>query len=349
MKLLNRFFCYQFFFILTIILSSITCQKKTPVIQRSSDTIVFLSNRDAARREFDIFSMNRDGSNQTNLTRHIPGVRTFSNPCVSNDGQTILFVTLNHTQRTLQALGMGDSSSVPLTRVQLDKPQPQFSADDQSIIFMDKVEGRRQIFMINRDGSARQNLSQNDFDDAEPEFSPDGSKICFTTKRGNTTSIGLMNRDGSEQVLLTDDEGNDSDPSFSPDGSLITFCSDRYGSSDIFLLKPDSKKIIELYSGRSHDVEPQFSPDGKYILFVSNARGIKYHDLMLLNLVSKKVKNLTSDLNQFNQNPVFLPDGRSILFESVRFDNAEIYEIGIDGNNLRNLTNHPRWDLAPAF
>lgn len=135
----------------------------------------------------------------------------------------------------------------------------------------------------------------------------------------------------------------------SPDGSNITFCSDRRGTSDIYYLKIASKKISELIVNKSHDVEPRFSPDGKNILFISNARGMKFRDLMLVNLKSKKVINLTQNLNRFNQNPVFLPDGRSILFESICYEDSEIYEIGIDGQNLKNLTNHPRWDLAPAW
>jgi len=342
-------FLFQLSFSLITGFLTITCQKKTTTVHRKIDAIFFLSNRDVAAREFDLFSMNRDGGEQTNLTRHIPGIRTFSNPIVSHDGTTVLFVTLHQLERTIHVLQSGDSISTPLTQVQVDQPQPRFAPDDRSIIFTDKVDGRNQIFRMNRDGSNRQNLSQNKFDETEPEFSPDGSKICFTTRRGKTSSIGLMNSDGSEQELLTDDAGNDADHSFSPDGSKITFCSDRSGTSDIYYLKISNKKIVELCSEKSHDIEPQFSPDGKYVLFISNARGMKFRDLMLIHLKSKQVKNLTPNLNHFNQNPVFVPDGRSILFESIRFEDAEIYEIGIDGQNLKNLTNHPRWDLAPAL
>lgn len=325
------------------------CQKKTAISQRQIDRILFLSNREAVPREFDVFSMNRDDSQPRNLTRHIHGIRSFSNPVVSHDGKTVLFVTLYQMQRTLYALQLGDTVATPLTQVQIDQPQPRFAPDDRYIIFVDKVEGRHQIFRMNRDGSDRKNLSQNNFDDTEPEFSPDGSKICFTTRRGKTTSIGLMNADGSQQELLTDDAGNDSNSAFSPDGAKIAFCSDRRGSSDIYYLNLSDKKLVLLFEHKSHDVAPQFSPDGKYVLFSSNIRGMKYRDLMLVPVKSKKVKNLTQNLNYINHNPIFLPDGKSILFESMRFEDSEIYEIGIDGKNLRNLTNHPSWDLAPAL
>ena len=68
------------------------CQK-LPINTRSYDKIFFLSNRDAPKREFDVFSMNPDGSEQRNLTGLIPGIRTFSQPTVSFDGKMILFVS----------------------------------------------------------------------------------------------------------------------------------------------------------------------------------------------------------------------------------------------------------------
>jgi Tol biopolymer transport system component len=347
--LLKRISLYQLLFILFFAFLTTACQKKTAVINRKIDKIVFLSNRDAVKREFDIFSMNRDGSNQTNLTRHIQGVRAFSNPCLSHDGKTALFVTLNQRQKILQALQIGDSTAVPLTPVNVDKPFQQFSPDDLTIIFMNDENGRSKIFKMNHDGSNPINLSQNEFENREPKFSPDGLKICFTTKRGNTTSIGIMNADGSGQELLTDDGGNDSNPSFSPDGSKITFCSDRLGNSDIFYLKISNKKINKIFTKKSHDVEPQFSPDGKHILFISNLRGLKYRDLLLVSLKSNKANNLTQSLDHFNQHPVFLPDGLSILFQSLKFADSEIYELGIDGQNLKNLSNHPGRDIAPSL
>ncbi|NOZ62408.1 MAG: hypothetical protein GXO74_12090 [Calditrichaeota bacterium] len=346
----RRIFSLALLFIVMAIFFFVGCQKKiAPVAQRQVNKIVFLSNRDAQKREFDIFSMNRDGSDPVNLTKNIPGVRAFSKPCVSHDGKTLIFLTFQPPVRTLYSMQMGDSVAVPLTQLKHDNPQVCFSPDDRYIVFVDLVEGRHQIFHMNRDGSNRRNLSQNKFDDTDPDYSPDGKKICFTTKRGKTESIAIMNADGSGQSILTDDKGDDFNPSFSPEGDKIVFSSRRKGISDIYLLALSSRKIFALFANKSYDIEPQFSPDGKQVLFISNARGIQYRDLMLIDLKSKKVRNLTESLNHFNQNPLFSPDGKSILFESIRFEDAEICQIGIDGKNFKNLTNHPQWDLAPTW
>jgi Tol biopolymer transport system component len=44
------------------------------------------------------------------------------------------------------------------------------------------------------------------------------------------------------------------------------------------------------------------------------------------------------------------PDGRQIVFESLRDGNAEIYTVNADGTDLRRLTlNDPFMDLSPAW
>ena len=52
----------HFFLFFFIFFTIITCQQE-------KNKILFLSNREAPQREFDIFSMDIDGKNQTNLTK----------------------------------------------------------------------------------------------------------------------------------------------------------------------------------------------------------------------------------------------------------------------------------------
>ncbi len=335
---------------LIILLFQIGCQKsEKPAVRKKADKIFFLSNREAPKREFDIFSMDLDGGNPKNLTKNLSGVRAFSKVAVSNDGGTIVFEIFNPPQRKLVAMNVGDSSIVEITELNHDKPEVCFCPADSFVVFVDIVDGKKQIFRVKLDGSDKTNLTSNNFNNFQPQISPDGSQICFTTERSKTKSIAIMNIDGSDQKVLTDDKGNDQHPHFSPEGGKIVFSSDRKGVSDIFMLEISTSKISDLFVNKSYDIEPQFSPDGKFVLFISNMRGLKYRDLILLNLKSGKIKNLTESLNHFNQNPEFLPDGKSVVFESIRFEDAEIYRVGIDGRNLINLTNHPKWDLAPVW
>jgi Tol biopolymer transport system component len=51
----------------------------------------------------------------------------------------------------------------------------------------------------------------------------------------------------------------------------------------------------------------------------------------------------------FDWQPQFSPDGFSILFESTRDDNYEIYIMDINGNDPMNLTNHSGKDFNAQF
>ena len=43
------------------------------------------------------------------------------------------------------------------------------------------------------------------------------------------------------------------------------------------------------------------------------------------------------------------PDGRSIVFDTGRDGNPEIYVMDADGKNQRNLTNNPAVDWSPDW
>ena len=54
-------------------------------------------------------------------------------------------------------------------------------------------------------------------------------------------------------------------------------------------------------------------------------------------------------LNAWISGPVWSPDGRTIVFESLRDGNGEIYVVNADGSAQRRLTRNPARDFAPAW
>lgn len=316
---------------------------------RASEKIVFLSNREAPRRQFDVFSMSFDGSGQFNLTKNIDGVRSISNPRISPDGKEIVFIVFEAGRRLLQKMNIDGSNLEILAEIQTDVPGPRFSPDGARIIYVDKLQQHRQIFIMDRDGMNRTNISNSQNDEFEAQFAPDGSKIVYVTKYSKKHSICLMNIDGSNKTVLTEKTTDDRHPQFSPDGSKIVFSSSRDGDYDIYIMKKSGRNIKKIYDSPSFETEPLFSPDGRNIIFISNRRGKRNRDVFLYNLKKHKTISLTKQMDYININASFTTNGEKVIFESVEFGNSDIYAVDITGENMINLTNHPKWDCSAAL
>lgn len=340
---------YYMLCLLCLIFTFFGCEKKSQTRYRTVNQIIFLSSREAPKQECDIFSMNPDGSNPVNLTRNISGIRTSSDPQISQNGTHIVFWAMHQGKKTLQILNLNDTTCTVLAELNTDNPQARISPDARQIVFSDKMAGRDQIFVINKDGTGLTRLSPNNISETEPEFSPDGKYICFTSKINAKSSIAIMMSDGRDRRVLTGKDSNQKMPSFSPNGSYIVYCSDQKGTMDIFYVDIYGGEIFEAVVNNSYDFDPLFTADGKKIVFTSNVRGMKYRDLVVKDLDSSDYINLTANINPINHNAVIIPDGTSLIFESIKFGDGEICRIGIDGEGFKNLTNSPGWDLSPSL
>jgi len=338
-----------YFALILIFIITNSCQKRTEVVLRASEKIVFLSNREAPKRQFDIFSMNFDGSGQLNLTQNVDGIRSISNPRISPDGKEIVFIVFETGRKLLQKMNIDGSNQKTLTEIKIDVPDPRFSPDGTRIIYVDKIQQHRQIFIMDRDGGNRTNISNRQNDEFEARFAPDGSRIVYVTKHSSKHSICVMNIDGSNKTELTEKTTDDRYPQFSPDGSKIVFSSSRDGDYDIYLMKKSGRSIKKIFDSPSSETEPLFSPDGRNIIFISNRRGKKYRDVFLYNFKKRKTISLTRQMDYINIHASFAADGGKVIFESVKFGNSDIYAVDITGENMINLTNHPKWDSAAAL
>ncbi len=344
------FFMWSFgyFVLLIAVLGVSSCHKEIKSPKNNFSKIVFLSNRDAPKRHFDIFIMNLDGSGQTNLTRGRAEVRSISSPQISPDGSEILFLAFEAGKKILKKMKVDGSELLNLAEINTDNPHARYSPDGKKIVFADRINTSHQIYIMNNNGGSKVNLSKNSYDEKEPIFSPDGNKIAFVSRQTGTYSLCIMNIDGSNKKRLTDNSADDQSPQFSLDGKTIVFCSGRDGNNDIFLINQDGSQQKNIFTNNAYNSQPKFSADGTKVSFLSNVRGNRYRDILLLDLLTRKTINLTDDFNFINQNHIFSIDGQSLIFESIKFGDSEICAIDITGENLRNLSNHPRWDCAPT-
>jgi Tol biopolymer transport system component len=228
--------------------------------------IAFASNRDG---NFEIYSMNADGSAQTRLTANPAFDAT---PSFSADGTKITFASSRTGNGDIYVMNADGSGQTRLTTSPAIDGFPAFSPDGTKIAFTSFRTGNGDIYVMNADGSGQTRLTTSAAVDAEPTWSSDGTKIAFTSGRTGNGDIYVMNADGSGQTRLTTSAAIDSSPDWSVDGTKVAFTSNRDGNFEIYSMNPDGTAQTRLTNNAAFDGDPAFLSTGK-IAFASNRDG----------------------------------------------------------------------------
>jgi serine/threonine protein kinase len=257
--------------------------KSTPLPPRR---ILFQSERDG---NWEIYSMNADGSEQIRLTKNDAVDRV---PAWSPDGERIAFTSNRDDNYEVYIMRADGSNVVRLTNNSAWDDVPDWSPDGRQIAFTSTRDGNEEIYVMNVDGSNQIRLTNNPAHDYGPTWSPDGRYIAFHSDRSGRFEIYVMKADGSEQRNLTNKTG-DWMPAWSPDGRRIAFVSNRDGNMEIYVMNADGSGQTRLTVTSAWEWHPAWSSDGQRIAFKSDRDGNA--EIYVMNADGSGQVNLTNN------------------------------------------------------
>lgn len=228
--------------------------------------------------------------------------------------------------------------------------QPSVSDNGKFIGFNTYHFGGWKAAIAKSDGTGLQQVDNSGNYSFNPSFSNDGQTILFAQRengRSGTRDIYTIGINGKGKKRLTKDMRNSYNASFSPDDSKIVFVSSKDLHYEIYVMDTNGKNLQNISNHPNHDATPSWSPDGKQIAFISIREGAI--DLFLANADGSNLRNLTNnpiafratadsvDELSYMYGTSWSPDGKSIVFVSLKDGLQKLHVINADGSGLREL------------
>jgi TolB protein len=195
------------------------------------------------------------------------------------------------------------------------------------IILMLSVNTAAQNNALQTQGEKRlQNIKQLTFggENAEAYFSFDGKRLIFQSKRDGRAcdQIYTMNADGSNQKMVSNSEGRTTCSYFFKNGKKILYASTHLGAKEC-------------------PPNPDFSKGYVWAIYPT-------YDIFTANADGSNIKPLAAAAG-YDAEATLSPDGKKIVFTSMRDGDLDLYVMDTDGKNIKRLTTELGYDGGAFF
>ena len=159
--------------------------------------------------------------------------------------------------------------------------------------------------------------------------------------------------------------GTQAEAYFSRDGRWITFQSTRDGRTcdQQYVMRTDGTDMSRVSTGTGKTTCGWFLPDGRRLFFASTHAaesdcplrpdpskgyvwGLDPFDIYSVARDGSNLRRLTN-FGTYTAEGVLSPDGRKIVFTSLKDGDLDIYTMNVDGSGMRQLTHQTGYDGGP--
>jgi TolB protein len=284
--------------------------------------IVYNVFEDTAKDNYDIYSMNMDGSGKKNIT-NTPGVEwvyyTYED--------RVFFISDRDTCHRCYFLYEMDADGnhvKKLSDLQLEDSWMGSRNKGTEMIVLGRIgkQVRNQLFLIDlKDGSYKQLTHDTVSSKRDPIFLPGGQEIVLayrpdrSLRRTVPDELWKMKLDGSNKIQLTHFPKEDTTtewfryhagpPQWNSKYEFISYVSRQKRQNQVYAVTPDGKKQWQITSGDLSSGWHSWSPDGEWLAMDKSTHNEKGYDIYLMNYKTGKTIRLT-DSRKIEQAPCFV-------------------------------------------
>ena len=223
---------------------------------------------------------------------------------------------------------------------------PVLSPDGHDVAYCAEIDGNVDLWLMDSAGGQSLRLTDQPGLDCSPEWFPDGREVLFVSDRSGIPSLWRVGRLGGSVTQVLE---NAVEPAVSPDGSRIAFSRRvREGAGLTIWVAPldnteDAHQLTP--EGREfHDkLNAALSPDGRTIAYAD------FQDVWFVPADGSAPPKRLTDGTSTHRDPVWLPDGRTLLMTSWREGTLALWTIGVDGSDLARVTPGTGPERQPAL